>query len=119
MGWNDLKKAALDSGVHPEAITPEGVFQPDYDEVLDTIMLSICYTPTAPGIEKLEVINVSIVLGRICVYVFQGNQTFKINLRDVILSDTKAITSLTGRMSIQKSNTPPYVEQTKLASVVC
>ena len=23
-GWNDLKKAALDSEVHPEAITPEG-----------------------------------------------------------------------------------------------
>ena len=119
MGCNDLKKAALDSGVHPEAITPEGVFQPDYDEVLDTIMPSICYTPTAPGIAKLEVINVSVVLGRICVYVFQGNQTFKINLRDVILSDTKAITSLTGKMSIQKSNTPPHVDQTKLASVVC
>ena len=85
-----MKKAALDSGVHPEAITPEGVFQPDYDEVLDTIMPSICYTPTAPGIEKLEVINVSIVLGRICVYVL-----------------------------CQKSNTPPHVDQTKLASVVC
>ena len=55
-----MKKVALDSGVHPEAITPEGAFQPDYDEeVLDTIMPSICYTTTAPGIAELEVINVS------------------------------------------------------------
>ena len=70
------KKAALDSGVHLEAITPEGAFQPDYDvEVLDTIMPSICYSPTAPGIEELEVINFSLVLGKLCVQVSQGNQT--------------------------------------------
>ena len=112
------KKAALDSGVHLEAITPEGAFQPDYDvEVLDTIMPSICYTLTAPGIEELEVINVSFVLGKIYVYVSQGYQTFKINLRDAILSDAKAIANLTRKMYIQKSNTPPHVDQTKLASV--
>ena len=112
------KKAALDSGVHPEAITPEGAFKLDYDvEVLDTIMPGICYTPTALLIEELEVINLSLVLGKIYVYVSQGNQTFKINLRDTILSDAKAITSLTRKMSIQKSNTPPHVDQTKLASV--
>ena len=65
---NDLKKAALDSGVHLEAITPEGAFKPYYDEEgLDTIMPSICYTPTAPGIEELEVINFSLVLEKICV----------------------------------------------------
>ena len=80
-------------------------------------MPSICYTPTAPGIEELEVINVSLVLGKICVYVSQGNQTFKINLRDAILSDAKAITSLTRKMSIQKSNTYPQVDPTKLANV--
>ena len=67
--------------------------------------------------------NVSLVLGKICVYVSLGNHTFKINLRDAILSDAKAITSLTSltsltrKMSIQKSNTPPQVDQTKLASV--
>ena len=117
-GWNDLKKAVLDSGVHPEALTPEGAFQPDYDEeVLDTIMPSIFYTPTAPGIEELEVLNVSLVLGKFCVYVSQGNQTFKIILRDAILSDAKAITSLTRKMSIQKSNTYPQVDSTKLANV--
>ena len=86
-------------------------------EVLDTIMPGICYTPTALLIEELEVINLSLVLGKIYVYVSQGNQTFKINLRDTILSDAKAITSLTRKMSIQKSNTPPHVDQTKLASV--
>ena len=119
-GWNDSKKAALDSRVHPEAITPDGAFQPDYDEeVLDTIMPSICYTLTALGnwIEELEVINVSLVLGKIYVYVSQGYQTFKINLRDAILSDAKAIANLTRKMYIQKSNTPPHVDQTKLASV--
>ena len=80
-------------------------------------MPSICYTPTALGIEELEVINVSLVLGKIYVYVSQGNQTFKINLRDAILSDAKAIASLTRKMSIQKSNTPPHVDQNKVASV--
>ena len=80
-------------------------------------MPSICYTPTAPGIEELEVINVSSVLGKICVYVSQGNQTFKINPRDAILSGAKAITSLTRKMSIQKSNTYPKVDPTKLANV--
>ena len=69
-GWNGSKKAALDSRVHPEAITPEGAFQPDYDEdVLNTIMPSICYTPTAVRMEELEVINVSLVLSKIYVYV--------------------------------------------------
>ena len=107
------KMAALDSRVHPER-----TLQSDYDEeVLDTIMPSICYTPTAPGIEELEVINVSLVLGMIYVYVSQGYQTFKINLRDAIPSDAKAIANLTRKMSIQKSNTPPHVDQTKLASV--
>ena len=75
------------------------------------------YTPTAPGIEELEVLKVSLVLGKFCVYVSQGNQTFKIILRDAILSDAKAITSLTRKMSIQKSNTYPQVDPTKLANV--
>ena len=53
----------------------------------------------------------------ISVYVSQSNQTFKINLRYAILSDAKAITSLTRKISIQKSNSPQHVDQTKLASV--
>ena len=54
------KRAAQDSGVHPEAVIPEDAFQPDYDEeVLNTNMPSTNFNPTALGIKELEVININ------------------------------------------------------------
>ena len=75
------------------------VIDVDYDEeVLDTIMPSICYTPYCSrdrgsiGYERLFSPRQDL-----CLYVSHGNHTFKINPRDAIFLTPRQSPALQGR----------------------